>query len=172
LCFKSLGYLKGTVASEVEEYDTVAILDGSHRFSILGDDERGKVLVDGLALLAQRLDGLMGAFKHPAFTQNMSLPTLAYHIPVCIVSIHGDDHAAAAAGNPCIEGSIVQRNKKSLEGVEVFKCTDLADIAAVEQGMDANLCNPILLGLHDHSLEVVDVRVNVSVAEQTDEVQR
>jgi hypothetical protein len=44
---ESAGDFDGAVATEVEEDDRIAILDGADRLAVLGDDEGRQILVDG-----------------------------------------------------------------------------------------------------------------------------
>ena len=172
LGLEGLGQLQGAVAAEVEEDDAVAVLDGPHRRAALGDDERRKILIDGPGLLSQRLDGTLGAVEEPALAEDVGLPSALYHVPVGVVPVHRDDHPSAAAGDPGIEVGVVEGGEERLEGEEVLQRAELSHITPIEQGMDAHPSHPLALRLSDHRLEVVDMGVDVPVAEQTDEVQR
>ncbi len=169
-CFKGLGDLKGTVSTEVEQDDTVPVLDGTHRLAILGNDEGRQILVNRLGLLAQLLNGLMGRIELPALTKYMGFPTLAHHIPVCIVTVHGNDHSSAAACNLCVKGCIVERSEELLKRIEILKGTHLTDITTGKQCMHTDRGNPFRFCLQDHCLEVVNVGVNIAIAEQADEM--
>ena len=172
LRLEGLGDLQGAVAAEIEEDDTIAVLYGPHRLAAFGDDKGRQVLVDGTGLAPQCLNRLLGAGKEPALSEDMGLPAALDHVPVGVVAVHRDDHSPAAAGDPGVKIPIVEGGEERLEGKEVLKGAELADITAIEQRVNPHPLHPLSLGLGDHRLEVVDVGVDVAVAEQADEVHR
>ena len=64
------GDFKGAVTAEVEIDDAVAVLDGADGLAVFGDDEGPEVLVDGACLLAEGLDGLLGAGELASFAKD------------------------------------------------------------------------------------------------------
>ena len=170
-CLKGLGDLNGTVAAEIEEYDAVAILNGAHRLTVFGDNKGRQILVDDLGLGTVGFDGFLGGGKLSALTQNVGLPTQLYHRPVGLVAVHGDLHTSAAGGDLDIKGAVPHRRDECLKGLHVIQSGGFTYVTAVQQNVDAYLGYAVLFGTDQHCLQMIDVGVDVTVGEQTEEVE-
>ena len=102
----------------------------------------------------------------------MRLPAAANHIPVGLVAVHRNGHPPAAGSDARVEAAVVERGEEHLKRLDVFQRARLADVAPVQQDVNADGLDAVGLGADEHRLEVVDVRMNVAVREQADEVQR
>ena len=113
----------------------------------------------------------MGGSKLSSFSQDMGLPTLSYHIPVCIVAVHGDYHSSTAGSDLCIKGAVSAEGSKELgKWIEVIQGRHLSYVSSVKKCMYSDLLYTFLLCLFHHSLQVIDVGVDVSIGKKTDEV--
>ena len=170
---KGAGDLDGAVAAEVEEDDAVAVLDRTDGLAALGDNECRQILVqDAGDLGAVGGDGSLCALKGAPLAKHVRLPACLDHAPVCFVSVHGDLHTAAAGGDTSVEIGVVQSGEECLEGTDILQCGGGINVTAVQQNVDADGLDAIFLCLLDHCSQMIDVRVDVTVGEQTDEVQR
>ena len=168
---EGLGDLNGAVAAEVVEDHGVAVVDGTHRLTVLGDDEGRQILVDDAQLGAVGLHGLGGRSELTAVAQHVGVPAALHHRPVGLVAVHSHLHTAAARGDGDVEGLVAEIGDEGLEGVDVLQSGGLAHVTAVDEDVDADTGNALLLGLHQHGLQVVDVGVDVTVGEETQEVE-
>ena len=170
--FKGGGELKGTVSAEVEEDNRVTVVNGSYGLAVFRDDEFLQVLVNNAGdVLAPGFDCFMGARELTAFSADMYFPAAFYHGPVGVITIHGDEHASTAGGNTEIDAACVEFGKIVFEGVDILERACFANVAAVEEGVDPGGFNPLVLRFFEHGLEVINMRVNVSVGKETDKVE-
>ena len=171
-CFEGLGDFDRAVAAEVVEDDAVAVLDRADGRAVFSDYECGEILVDYAGFRAVGFDGFFCGSELSAFTEHVGVPAVLDHLPVCFVTVHGDLHSAAAACDLCAEATVIERSEERFEGLNVFERGGFTDVTAVEKDVDANVLYAFSLCLFNHCLEVVDVGMNVTVGEQTDEVER
>jgi hypothetical protein len=171
---RTFGRGPGAVAAEVEEDDAVAVDDLADRLAVLGDDERGQVLVEDPGdLLAVGLDRLAGAGEQARVAADVRLPAALDDAPVSLVAVHRHAHAPAAGRDAVIHGAVGgERLEERLEAVHVEQRRGRRHVAAVEQQVDAGLLDALGLRLTQHRLEVVDMAVDVAVGEQADEMER
>ena len=171
--FKSNCQFLCTVATEVKEDNAVAVFDRSDRSTILSDNESRKILVDNIRDLGTEcLDCFFCSSELSAFTQYMCLPACFNHTPVCTVTVHSDDHTSAAAGDSVIVGIIGKLSKLCLELIDILQCGCLTNITAVQQDVDAYFCDALFFCFIEHSQQVVDMGVYVTIGKKTDEVHR
>ena len=170
-CLEGLGDLDRTVAAEVEEDYAVAVFNGAYGSAVFSDNECGEVLVDHAGFRAVGFDCFFCGSELSAFAENVGVPAVFNHLPVCFVTVHGDLHSAAAACDLCAEGSIVERSEECFEGFNVFESGGFANVTTVEKDVNAYVVYAFSLCLFNHCLEVVDVRVNVTVGEESEEVE-
>ena len=168
---KCLGDLDGTVATEVEEDNAVAILDSADGLAVLCNYERGEILVNDLGLISVGGDSLLCGCELSALTENVSLPACLNHTPVSLVSVHGDLHTAAARCDSDVEAIVAEVREILLEGTYIIKCAGLANVTTVEKNVYSYLCYSVALCSLDESLEVIDMRMNVTVREKTEEME-
>ena len=100
----------------------------------------------------------------------MGPPAVGNHLPVRLVSVHRYLHSAAAGGDLYVKAAVAEGGEEVLERVDVVKSRGLADVSAVKKYVNADGVNALFLCLGYHRLQVVDVGVNVSVGEKTEEV--
>ena len=165
---------KGAVASEVEEDDAVAVVDDAGGFSIAHDDERRKILVaDALLFFSESIDGVRGAGEGASLSEDVGFPAAFDDDPIGFVAIHRRHHTTAARGDAIVAiGFGIDSGEGIFEFVDVNEGGRRADVATVEKGVDAEGFDAVTVGAFDHGDEVIDVRVDVAVAEQSDEVER
>ena len=168
---KGLGDLDGAVAAEVVEDHAIAVVDGTNGLAVLGDDEGRQILVDDAQLCAVGLHGLGGRSELTAVTQHVGVPATLHHRPVGLVTVHGHLHTAAACSDGNVEGLVAEISDEGLKGVDVLQSGGLAHVTAVDEDVDTDAIHALGLGLHQHGLQVVDVGVDVTVGEQTQEVE-
>ena len=162
--------LQCPVAAEVEVNHGIAVGNGTDRSrTVVGDDERGQVLVDRFCFSAERFHSFVSGLEISAFPGNVSFPALTDHIPVCAVAVHGDDHTAAAGSDPVV---LTERGEIFFKGIDVVQSGSFGNVTTVQQSMDPDLFHAFFVRLFDHALEVVDVAVNIPIGEETDEVER
>ena len=166
-----LGDFNGAVAAEIEKDHAVAVLHGADRLAVLCDDEGGQILVDDVQLVPVCFDRLCGGGELPSLAQHVGAPALGDHCPVGFVAVHGDAHPSAAGGDADIEIGAAQLRHEGFKGIDILQRGGLADITSVDQDMDAHAADALLLGLHDHCLEVVDVGVDIAVRKKPQEMQ-
>ena len=169
--FEGAGDFDGTVATEVEEHHGVAVVDGTDRLAVLCNHERGQVLVNGLGFATEGFDSLRSVVEVAAFAQHVGLPAEFHHLPVSVVTVHGNLHTATAASNANVEFRAAEFVEELFERANVIEGGSFRHVTTVEQNVHADLLEAFLLGLGDHGLEVADVGVNVTVAEEADEVE-
>ena len=109
----------------------------------------------------------MGGGEHSAFALYMDFPAFADHLPVGIVTVHGDDHTAAAGGDLEVASQCFQIFFK---GINVFQSGGFRHIASVQKNMDPDGSHPFFFCLFQHPFQVGNIAVNVSVREQSQEV--
>ena len=91
-------------------------------------------------------------------------------MPVGIVAIHRNLHAAAAGSNLHVEITAAQLAEEGLEGFDVIKRAGFRYITPVEQDMHTHGLDAFLFGAHDHCLEVIDMAMHVTVGKQANEM--
>ena len=101
----------------------------------------------------------------------MDVPASLYHRPVCLVTVHGNRHTAAARRNASVECIVIKLPEHRLQLINILQSGSLRYITAIQQRVHANLCDPLFLGLLDHSDQMRDVGVNIAVGKKTDKVQ-
>ena len=171
--FKSYCQLLSTVATEVIEDDAVAVFDRADRSTVFSDNECRQILVDNIRDLGTEcLDCFFGCSELSALTQYVSLPACLDHTPVRTVTVHGDNHTSAATCDPVVVGSIRKLGKFCLELVYILQSRCLTYITAVKENMNAHLCNTLFFRLIQHSQEVIDMGVYITIGKKTDEVHR
>ena len=159
------------VAAEVEVNDDVAVLDcPDGRLAVVGDDERRKILVDGLGLCAERFDRFLSGLEEASFSRDVSFPALADHVPVCAVAVHGDVHASAAGSDAVVKPLGVETFEVFFKGENVVERGGLGNVASVEKDVEADGFDAFLFRFFDHAFEVVDMAVDIAVGEEADEV--
>jgi hypothetical protein len=102
----------------------------------------------------------------------MNRPTARDHGPVRLVAVHRNLHAAAAGGDRHIETVVTQARQKQFERIDIVQRGGLPDIAPVQQDVNADPLDAFGLGPHQHGLQVVDVRMDIAIREQAQEVER
>ena len=166
-----LGDFNGAVAAEIEKDHAVAVLHGADRLAVLCDDKGGQILVDDVQLVPVCFDRLCGGGELPSLAQHVCAPALGDHCPVGFVAVHGDAHPSAAGGDADIEIGAAQLRHEGFKGIDILQRGGLADVTSVDQDMDAHAADALLLGLHNHCLEVVDVGVDIAVRKKPQEMQ-
>ena len=136
------------------------------------DDECAEVLVDGVGFVAERLDGVLCGWEEASFAEDVGLPAAFDHRPVGVVAVHGDEHASAAGGDAGIAALGLQGLEELLEGQDILQGGGLADVASVQEDMNADALDALGGGVLHHRLEVVDVGMDIAVGEESDEMQR
>ena len=170
-CIECARDLDGTVTAEVVEDYAVAIVDGANGLAILGNNESGEVLVNDLELIAVGLNCLCCTAELATFAKNVGLPTFFNHLPVCFITVHGNGHTTAAGCDASVKTVTVEACKEFFKGKNVIKSRGLTNVTAVKENVYANGVNALNLCLLQHCFEVIDVRVHVTVGEETEEVQ-
>lgn len=157
----------GAVTSEVEEDDAIAVFDGAGGFAISDDDEGWEVLIaDAVFFFTERFDGLCGAGEVARLPEDMGFPAAFDDAPIGFVAVHRRDHAAAARGDAIVAvGFGVDSGECFFEFFDVDEGGGGADVAAVEEWVDAERFDAVFVGAFDHGDEMVDVRVDVAVAQ-------
>ena len=123
-------------------------------------------------LFPQAHDGLGGGAELRPLAQHVGLPAALHQAPVSLVTVHGDELTATAAGDADVEIATANVAQERLEGFHVIQRRGFGYVATVQQDVDAHPPQPPFLGLHDERLEVIDVGVDVAVGKKTEEVQR
>src|SRR5574344_1391978 len=100
----------------------------------------------------------------------MRVPSALNHAPVCAVAVHGDVHASAAGSDSVVASG--EAGEEVIERLEEIKRACGLNIASVEKRMNADLFYAVFVCGCNHCLEVVDVRVHVSVRKKSDKVKR
>ena len=170
-CLKGARDLERAVSAEVEEDYRVAVLNSADRLSVLCDNERIEILIYCVGLLAQRLDSLLGGCEHSTVAEHVRMPAALDHRPVSLVAVHGYPHSAAAGCDLSIKIGRAERCEECLEGLDIIKRGGLSDIASVEQNVHANGTNAVLLCVLYHAAQMRDVGMDVSVGEESEEMQ-
>ena len=171
--FKCNCQLLGTVATEVVKDNTVAVFDRADRSAVFSDNECREILVDNVRDLGTEcLDGFFCSCELSALTENVSLPACFDHTPVCAVTVHGDDHTSAAAGDPVIVCCVGKLGKLRLELVNILQRRCFTDITSVQENVDTYFFYALFLSFVEHSEKMVDMRVNVTIGKKSDEVHR
>ena len=93
----------------------------------------------------------------------MGLPTLADHIPVRSVAVHGNVHASAAGSNAVIETLRVDLFQVLFKRDDVIKSGCFRNIASIQQNMETDGFDALLFRLFHHAFEVVDMAVHIAV---------
>ena len=101
----------------------------------------------------------------------MGLPAEFHHLPVSVVTVHGDLHTSTARSDANVEFRRAEFVEELFERADVIESGGFRNVTTVEEDVNANLLDAFLLGLGNHGLEVSDVGVNVTIAEETDEVE-
>ena len=94
LSLKCLCDLKSSVSTEVKEDYAVAIFNCSNWLSVLSNDKGRKILIDCTCFFSKSLDSFVSRSEFSTLSKYMSLPTLSYHIPVGIVTVHSYYHSS------------------------------------------------------------------------------
>ena len=111
---------QGAVAPEVEQDEAVPGLHGSDGLSILRYDELMEILVDAAKLIPPGFYGVRRTGELPADTVHMAVKAAPDHVPVCLIAVHGDIHAAAAGGNFAVESVVVQLREYALQLIHIL----------------------------------------------------
>ena len=165
-------YLDGAVAAEVEEDDRVAVGYSADGLAVIGDDERGKVLIDDAGVLgAVCFDRFGRGGKLSADASDVGIPADLYHIPVRLVAVHRDLHSAAAGSDPSVEAGVTELREHAFKLLDVDQRGGGGHVSAVEQDMHARLLHALFFRLTEHREKVRNVGMDVAVGEQTDEMQ-
>ena len=162
--------LDGAVSAEIEENHRVAVLDRSDRSAFFGNDERREVLVDRPGLAAKRLDGFLGRSELPALAEDVNMPPFLDHAPVGFIAVHRDAHPSAAGSDPRVESTVAERSEEFLKRTDVFQSGRFSNVSSVQKDMDTDAPDLLFLRLLDHRFQMVDVRMNVAVREQSQEM--
>ena len=161
------------VAAEVEEYHAVVVVHCADGFAVLDNNECRQILVDNAGVFRTvSLDCVRCGCKSPALSVNVGVEALFDHIPVCEISVHGDDHSAAAACDACVKVVVVELFESRFEHINVNECACCGNISAVKQNVDAHVFDSACLCALHESDKVTDVAVHVAVREQSDEMHR
>ena len=152
-----LGNFNSAVASEVEEYNGVAVVDCSYRLAVFGDNERGKILVDGVCFGSVCFNSLVSGRKVSAFAEDVSLPTELYHMPVSFVTVHCDNHSAAAGRDFDIAVFVGKLCDELFKRIDIVKSRSLTNVTTVKENVNSDCLYSGFLSFNEHSLEVVDV---------------
>ena len=164
--------LEGAVAAEVEVDDGIAVFDRSDGLAVFGDHELLEVLIDDAGdFFAVGLDRFVRAREGAAFAEDVAVPAALDHRPVGVVAVHRDVHASAARGDFIVHAAGIEALEPSFEGIDIVEGGSFADVASVDQGVDARGLHAFFLGLLEHGLEVVDVRMDVAVRKKSDEME-
>ncbi|MPM91358.1 hypothetical protein SDC9_138486 [bioreactor metagenome] len=100
------------------------------------------------------------------------MPSAFNHSPVGFISVHCDVHSAAAGCYSGIEMAVIDRIKKSFKRQDIIKGACFSDIASVKQGMYTDKLDALGFSFGYESLEMINVRMNVSIGKQTNKMQR
>ena len=101
----------------------------------------------------------------------MGLPAEFHHLPVSVVTVHGDLHTATTGSDANVKFRRTEFGEELFKGFYVVQSGSFGNVTTVEKDVDTNRLYGFLLGLCDHGLQVSDVGVDVTVAEETDEVE-
>ena len=102
----------------------------------------------------------------------MRFPAFFHHSPVGFVAVHGNIHSAAAGSDAYIEIGASKSAEKLFERYDVIERGSLAHVASVQQNMHAHFTYAFLFGADNHRFEMIDVRVDVAVAEKPQKMKR
>ena len=100
------------------------------------------------------------------------MPSFFDHGPVCFIAVHRDLHASAAAGDASVEAVIIQACHVIFDLIYIDQRAGFRHIAAVQQYMQTNFLYAVFLGTSDQRLQVIDVRVDIAIGQQAQEVHR
>ena len=123
-----------------------------------------------MKLLAVSLNCLLCAAELSALAQNVSLPAGLNHAPISLVTVHCDLHTSAAGRDLDVEVIGTKTCDKFLKGLDIIKRRGLAYVTSVDENMDSHLCHALFLCANEHSLQVIDMRMHVTVRKKTDKV--
>ena len=148
--FKRSGDFQRPIAAEIEKNHAVAVVDSSNRFSVFGNNKRRQILIDFSRFTAQRLNRFGRRIKHSALTEDVCFPPFANHLPVGVVTVHGDDHPTAAGSKTGIKTAVAHRLHFFFQRSKIFQRRCFADIASVKQSVNANFGNALGFRLFQH----------------------
>ncbi len=169
---KGLRNLNSTVTSEVKQNDRIAIINRTNRIAILVSYHKARqILISIAAFLAVCLNSLTGRRELSAITHHMDVPAFLNHAPVSFITVHRNDHTAAAGGNRTMIIVIIQRLDDIFQLIDILQSTCLRYITAIQKGMHAYLLQSFLLGFLQHGNQMIDIRMHIAVRQQTDEMQ-
>ena len=95
----------------------------------------------------------------------MSFPAAFDDAPVGFISVHRGDHASAARGDSVVAAALgIDFRERGFELVDIDERRRRADIAAVEEWVDAQRAHAGSIRMTDHGEQVVDVRMDIAVA--------
>ena len=154
---KGLGYLYRTVASEVVEYNAVAIVYSSNGSAVLCDNEGREILVYNAKLGSVCKYCFSGRSKLSALAENVCLPAALYHGPICFVTVHSYLHTSAAGGYADIEIITSEVCNKCFKWLDIVKSACFTNVTSVYKNMDSYAGYVFSLCLNEHSLKMVDV---------------
>ena len=96
------------------------------------------------------------------------MPTFFNHTPVVVVTIASNDHAAATTGDFIVWAT--EFYDKFFDALNVFWLTLRRHVTTIDKCMNAYALNAVFVGLLEHFLEVSDIGMNVTIAENTHEM--
>ena len=144
--------LKSSVSTEVKEDYAVAIFNCSNWLAVLSNDKWRKILVDCTCLFSKSLDSFMCRSKFSTLSKNMSLPTLSYHVPIGIVTVHCNYHSSTRS-NFCIKCSVgTEFREEFSKWIEVIESRHFTYVSTIKKSMYSNFLYAFLLCFNNHSL--------------------
>ena len=162
--------LLGPVASEVEENHTVAVGDSGHRLAATGHHKGRQILVDAAGFRAVSLNRLFGGGELPADALHMGAPAGFHHGPVCLIAVHGDLHPAAAGGDGIVAAVGIQLLQHILQHGHILQRGGGGHVTAVQQDVAVGLLHALGVRLTQQRDQMMDVGMDVAVAQQAEEM--
>ena len=87
----------------------------------------------------------------------MDVPASFNHGPVSFITVHCDDHTAAAGSDAGIECVIVEFSHEFFNLVNILRSGSFRYITSVEQNMNSDFLETFRLALFQHSEKMGDV---------------
>ena len=124
-----------------------------------------------MSLCAEGFHSFMCACKLSALTEYVSFPAFFNHSPVCLVTVHSNDHPSAARSYFAVKPTVSERRKEVLKRINILQSGSLAHIAAVKKNMNSHTADAVLLGMSYKGFEMIYMGMNVAVGEKSEKMQ-
>mmetsp|Transcript_24664 Transcript_24664/g.79634 ORF Transcript_24664/g.79634 Transcript_24664/m.79634 type:complete len:269 (+) Transcript_24664:1169-1975(+) len=169
---EGLGDLNHAVRAEVEDDDRVIVLHLPDWRAGLIDYNKGvEVLVVGAGVGLELGDqlGSDGA-GDVRLAQHVRLPPALHHLPLCLVTVHCNLHAAAAGRDARVAAGRRELGELGLERLDEGDAGAVGHVPAVSQHVAPDPLRPVRRRALDHRRQLVGSRVHPAVRQQPNEV--